>query len=93
MMTKRGGYRPGSGRKPSIETQIVESLREVITSEDFCLAVEVLRETMKQRRNIKARLSAAQFTIEHKIGKPPLPISTNVPSSINVRIHTVSDIK
>ena len=87
---KKGGKRPNSGRKPKLETEIVNRLREKITDEDFDLALETFRYAMGNRKkNLKAAISAAQFVAEQKIGKAPQTLEHTAPEGFDITIRSV----
>jgi hypothetical protein len=70
--TMSGGRRKNSGRKKTLQSEVVKVLREKITDDDFEVALEILRYAMKQKvRNLKAATQAAQYILDQKMGKSP----------------------
>ena len=75
---QNGGKRVGAGRKKTLQSEIITSLRSRITDDDFDTALDTLRFAMSQRkRNLKVATSAAQYILDQKMGRAPQPISND----------------
>lgn len=85
-----GGKRKGAGRKKTLKSEVIAQLRDKITDDDFELALDTLRYAMSQRKkNLKAASSAAQFIVDHKIGRAPQTLEHTAPDGFDITIRSV----
>jgi len=73
MASKRGGFRPGAGRKPGSKPPPAEAKRSLseLARELTDEAIETLRSVMRSGQSEAARVAAANAVLDRGYGKPP----------------------